>query len=197
VIIPFRRLLLAGSSAAAFGLAALLSASAARADAVSLSACNGNALNQAFQQWSDPSYYELAPGGTFADWSWSLSGGAAIVPRAEPFAVTGTLSSSSLSLPAGAVAQSPATCVDAAYPTIRFFVAGSGTVSVSVVYNGTVIPSGEVAATGAWAPGPVTVTGSAIIGAANGGTAEVSLLLTAVSGNPQVSDVFIDPWRSS
>ena len=65
-----------------------------------------------------------------------------------------------------------------------------------MVYNGTVIPSGTVAAGGSWAPGPIAVTGSAITGALNGGTAQVSIRLTGVSGNPVVSDVFIDPWRS-
>ena len=56
-------------------------------------------------------------------------------PGAEPFAATGTLGSWSLSLPAGASAQSPPTCVDAAYPTIRFFTQGTGLLEVNVVYG--------------------------------------------------------------
>ena len=194
-----RRLLIAAPSALVLAAGALLAAPGAQADlgsVLNLSACNSNALSQTFLPWLDQSNYELAPGGTFADSSWSLSNGAAIVPGAEPWGVPGSVSPSSLSLPEGASAESPATCVDAAYPTIRFFVAGTGIVGVSVIYNGTEIPSGQVAAHGAWAPGPVTVTGSAITGALNGGTAQVSLRLTALSGNPRVSDVFIDPWRT-
>ena len=193
VFVSVRRFLIAASTALPF---ALLAAPAAQADLVSLSACNTNALNQSFLRWGDPSYYELAPGGTFADSSWELSGGAQLVPGAEPYAAAGTLSSSSLSLPAGSSADSPATCVNAAYPTIRFFVSGWGTVAVSVVYGGTVIPSGVVLGTGAWAPSPVTITGSAVTGALNGGTAQISLRFTSVLGSPKVSDVFIDPWHS-
>jgi hypothetical protein len=191
VFVSVRRFVIAASTILPL---ALLAAPAAQADLVSLSACNTNALNQSFLRWGDPSYYELAPGGTFADSSWSLSGGAARVPGAEPYAASGSLSSSSLSLPGGSSADSPATCVNAAYPTIRFFVSGWGVIAVSVVYGNLVIPSGVVLGTGAWAPSPVTITGSAIAGALSGGTAQVSLRFTSVLGSPKVSDVFIDPW---
>ena len=50
---------------------------------------------------------------------------------------------------------------------------------------------------GNWMPTPVTVTRSAIEGAANGGTATVSLRLTGLSGSPRVDDVFIDLWGRS
>ena len=53
---------------------------------------------------------------------------------------------------------------------------------MNVVYNGTVIPSGAVVAAGNWAPGPVAITGSAITGALNGGTAKVSIRLTGEAG---------------
>lgn len=191
---PVRRFALALSAMSALATAVLLGAPAAQADLVDLSACNANALTQPFLPWADPSFYELAPGGTFSGSSWTLSGRASLVPGGEPWAVTGTPSSSSLSLPGGSSAQSPSTCVNAAYPTIRFFVGGTGIVAVSVVYNGVVIPSGLAVAGGSWAPGPIAVTGSAIVGALNGGTAHVSLRLTGVLGSPKVSDVFIDPW---
>jgi hypothetical protein len=177
----------------------LAAAPAAQADApVSLSTCNSNNLSQVFQPWVDPSNYELAPGGDFERGSapWTLSGGARLVRGGEPFAVTGTLGSTALSLPAGATAVSPSTCVTAAYPDLRFFIAGSGTVQVSVIYGNTVIPAGTVPAGGDWAPGPIAVTGSAVAGAENGGTAQVSIALTALSGNPLIDDVYIDPWRS-
>jgi hypothetical protein len=195
VIVSARRFVVAAPAALALA-AALLVAPAAQADVVDLSACNTNALTQSFLRWGDPSSYELAPGGNFADSSWSLSGGAKLVSGAEPWGVSGTPSSSSVSLPGGASAQSPATCVNAAYPTIRFFASGFGTVAVSVVYDGLVIPSGVNLSLGGWAPSLMAVTGSAITGALNGGTAQVSLRLTSVLGTVKVSDVFVDPYRS-
>src|ERR1700729_2346616 len=104
--------------------------------------CGNPSLSQPFAPWWDYSSYELAPGGDFETSTWSLSGGAAIVPGSEPFAATGTLGQSSLSVPAGASAVSPATGVDAAYPTARLFVGGTGSVAVSVVYAGIPIPAG-------------------------------------------------------
>ena len=62
-----------------------------------------------------------------------------------------------------------------------------------MVYDGLPIPAGLVVAGGSWAPSPVAVTASAITGAMNGGTAQVSLRFTSVAGDPQVSDVFVDP----
>lgn len=189
-----RRLLAPLSCTTALAAAALWVAPAASANVVELSTCNNTQLTQPFLPWGDPAYYELAPGGDFESPSWTLSGGAAIVPGSEPFAATGTLGGYSLSLPAGASAQSPFTCVDAAYPDMRFFIAGSGIVRVSVIYDGTAIPAGTVTAPGAWMPSPIMPTASAIAGALNGGTAQVSIQLTALSGDPQVDDVFIDPY---
>jgi hypothetical protein len=83
--------------------------------------------------------------------------------------------------------------VTAAYPTARYFIGGSGVVSVSMVYNGVAIPAGIAVGGGSWAPSPVAVTASAVTGALNGGTAQVSLRFTSVLGNPKVSDVFVDP----
>jgi hypothetical protein len=162
---------------------------------LNLGACNTSPLSQPFAPWGDHASYELAPGGDFETSTWSLSGGAAIVPGSEPFAATGTLGQSSLSLPAGASAVSPATCVDAAYPTARLFVGGTGSVAVSVVYAGIPIPAGVALAGGSWSPTLPMITQSAILGALSGGSANVELMVTALTGNPQVDDVFIDPWN--
>jgi hypothetical protein len=192
-MISIRRLTLTASAMSALAAGALLVAPSAQADLVDLSTCNSNALSQPFLPWADPSSYELAPGGTFSDSSWTLSGRASLVSGGEPWAVTGTPSRSSLSLPAGSSATSPQTCVNAAYPTARYFVGGSGLLVVSMVYHGVAIPAGVAVAGGGWAPSPVAITASAITGALNGGTAQVSLRFTSVLGTPKVSDVFIDP----
>ena len=191
-----RRLLVAGPSTLAIAAAALAAAPSAQADLINLNTCNTSTLSQPFSRWLDFASYELAPGGSFAGSSWSLSGGAQIVSGAEPYDAAGSPSSSSLSLPAGSSAESPATCVTAAYPDVRYFIGGTGVVAVSVVYNGLAIPAGTTVGTGWWAPSLPAVTASAITGALNGGTAQVSLRFTALLGNPKVSDVFIDPCRS-
>jgi hypothetical protein len=185
---------------------AALPVSASQADVVSVSACDGASLTQPFTPWADSDYYKLAPGGSFEGlWSgWSLSGGAMRVLGSELFGVTGSVGSYSLSLPAGAAAQSPSTCVNAAYPSFRFFLRSptdGTTVSVQASYkdvNGStvVIPVGTVPATSSWAPSPPLLTGSAIPGAVNGGTAYVSLIFTASGGTAQADDVEVDPFRS-
>jgi len=166
---------------------------------VNLNTCNLSALSHPFARWLDFAEYELAPGGDFESsaWpssAWTLTGEAKLVAGNEPYAATGTSGSSSLSLPAGSSAQSPLTCVDAAYPSIRFFIAGRGVIAVNVVDGSAVIPAGVAVAGGEWSPTPVMLTSSAVLGALSGGTAQVSVTLTSLSGSPRIDDVFIDPW---
>ena len=184
---------------------AALPVSASQADVVSVSACDGATLTQPFTPWADFDYYKLAPGGDFegSSSSWSLSGGAQQVSGSESYGVTGSVGSSSLALPVGAAAQSPSTCVNAAYPSFRFFVRSSdgAAVSVQAIYqdvNGATVsvPVGTVLAGTSWAPTPPMLTGSAIPGALNGGTANVSLRFTASGGTAQIDDVEVDPFRS-
>jgi hypothetical protein len=197
-----RRLIGTVSVACTLGVTALLAPIVSGAQAnvvnptslVNLGTCNHSALSQPFAPWLDFATYELAPGGDFESSTWTMSGRAGLVAGSEPYTATGTLGSSSLSLPAGSSAQSPLTCVDAAYPSIRFFIAGTGLVAVNVVDRGLVIPAGVAVAGSAWSPTLVMVTGSAVLGALSGGTAQVSLRFTGLAGSPQIDDVFIDPW---
>jgi hypothetical protein len=123
-----------------------------------------------------------------------LTGGAKLVAGSERHAATGTLGSFSLSLPEGSSAQSPLTCVDATFPSIRFFIEGKGSVAVNVVDGSSVAPAGVAVASGEWEPTPVMLTNSAVLGASSGGTAQVSVVLTGLSGSPRIDDVFVDPW---
>jgi hypothetical protein len=181
----------------ALALAAVLGppASAARADLIDVPACAASALSQPFAPWADVAAYELAPGGDFEQARWALGGDAQREPGSEPFAATGRVGNWSLALPAGSSAQSPPSCVDARYPTVRFFVAGTGTVAVSLVSGNLAIPAGIVVAGSVWSPTPVVVTTSPILATASGGTAQVSLRLTGLTGRPYVDDVYIDPWN--
>jgi hypothetical protein len=198
---PRRRIVFAAVVAAA--LAALTTATSARAALVSTSACDGAPLSQPFAPWGDTHLYKLVPGGDFEEGlaGWSLSGGARRVPGGEPYAVNGAAGSWSLELPAGASAQSPFTCVNAAYPTLRFFARDSGLLSnvlVQLVYRTplgveAVIPVGIVALHGEWEPTLPMLTASAVPGTLSGGTAQVALRFTALLGSSWIDDVFIDP----
>ena len=174
--------------------AAAVPISTARADVVNLNPCNSAPLSQPFAQWADPAWYELAPGGDFESSSWALSGGAHRVLGTDPYAVTGSRGFWSLQLPAGSSAQSSPTCVDAAYPTVRFFIAGSGSVAVSIVVGNTEIPAGIAVAASWWTPTPVMLTSSAVVAASSDGVAQVSLRIRALTGDPRLDDVYIDPW---
>jgi hypothetical protein len=198
VTFPLRRLRSSLAVMIALGVAGAVALSAPAAQAagpLDLGACNDAALSSPFAAWSDPSSYELAPGGDFESSSWKLSGQAVVVSGSEPFAATGTPGNASLALPAGSSAQSPETCVDAAYPTIRFFASGLGTVAVGVVYDGLYLPAGVAVSLRHWQPTPIMLTSSALPAALSGGSTDVSLVLTALTGNVRVDDVFIDPWN--
>jgi hypothetical protein len=190
------------ASVAGLALASLATASA-QADVVSTSACDGAQLTQAFARWNDPELYKVAPGGNFRGTlaGWSLLGGPQLVLGAEPYAVSGTLGTYSLSVPESASAQSPYTCVNAAYPTFRFFARSStpnSTLLVQAVYQDVTgspveIPVGTVTLSTSWQPTVPMLTGSAIPGAMNGGTAQVALRFTSQSGTTQIDDVYVDP----
>jgi hypothetical protein len=191
------------SIACVLGAMALLApiVSAAQANAASatslasVNSCDLTTLSQPFAPWLDFAKYELAPGGDFESSAWTLTSRAELVAGSEPYAATGTHGSSSLSLPAGSSARSPLTCVDATHPSVRLFIAGQGSVAVSVVDGDLVIPAGVAVAGGTWSPTPVMVTTSAVLSALSGGTAQVSVTVTSLTGSPRIDDVFVDPWR--
>jgi hypothetical protein len=188
----------AATSVLLAGLAAVVLPGAASASVLDFGKCDNSSLSQPFTPWGDSDYYKLAPGGDFEGTlaGWSLRGGAQQIAGSESFDVTGNPDSSSLSLPAGAVATSPTTCVTAAYPDLRLFTrtdTPGSTVAVSVVYGGLTIPVGVVTPTSDWQPTVPMPTLSAIPGLFNGGVANVSLRFTAVLGHVQIDDAYIDP----
>lgn len=113
------------------GAAALFAAAAPSAQAgvlvSSATDCDEAASTQVFMPWMDVANYFLAPGGDFESGAagWATSGGAGAAAGNEPWNVTGG-GSSSLGLPAGSSATSPAVCVGIEHPTIRFFAKSSG-----------------------------------------------------------------------
>ncbi|MGH2915608.1 MAG: hypothetical protein ACRDMX_11530 [Solirubrobacteraceae bacterium] len=192
---------LAGALIGVLGYAAM-SGAPAHAALISTNACDSSALSQPFAPWGDTAQYKLVPGGSFEGGAsgWTLRGEAAVVPGSEPFGATGSVGSSSLELGAGASATSPFTCVNAAYPTFRFFGRNHGLLSivvVSVVYRTVLgevaVPVGVSALSGNWSPSLPMLTASVATGLLSGGTTQVALRFTALTGHSQIDDVFIDP----
>ena len=190
-----------GSLLAAASLAA--TAAPAQAALITTGACDSSTLTQPFAAWGDSNYYKLVPGGDFegALSGWTLSGGAAQVLGSEPSGVTGSVGAKSLSLPAGASVASPLTCVDAGYPGLRFMARNDGLASllaVSLSYKAPLlglisVPVGTVALSGDWHPTARMLTLSLIPGLLTGGTTDVSVHFTELTGTTQIDDVFVDP----
>jgi hypothetical protein len=191
-----------GGTVAGLALAASSVALPVTAEAASATSCPAATLTQPFVSWSDSNYYSLVPGGSFetGEAPWTLTGGAKVAPGSETFAVTGKLGSSSLSLPQGAVAQSPFTCVEPNDRTLRLFARSEGSsasVRIAVVYQtilgNVAIPVGTAAAASSWAPTSTYHTGVLIGALLSEGSVHVAVRVTAVTGASRVDDVFIDP----
>jgi hypothetical protein len=195
-------------SFAAAALFAILPAAGASAALIETSSCDGAALSQPFAPFGDNAFYKLAPDGDFEGSlsGWTLSGGAKKVAGSEPFAATGQLGGSALSIPAGGSVTTAASCVNAAYPSYRFFYKSSGgllglvpAMKVDLVYrNGlgslVALPIGVVLPSGKWQPSLVQLTGSALEAALAGGEAGLSVRFTSLAGTWTIDDVFVDPF---
>ena len=187
----------------ALPLLGLFSAAPAQAALLGGGTCPAVSLSQPFKAWGDLNSYQLVAGGDFEGSlsGWTLSGGAQRVSGSEPYGVTGKVGASSLSLPAGASATSPFTCVNIAYPSFRFFARNGGllsTVLVQVVYKTLLgvpvsVPVGTYALSGSWQPSAPMLTASIVGGVLSGETGAVALRFTAVTGSSSVDDVLLDP----
>jgi hypothetical protein len=194
---------IAGAIIGCLGVVVLSGAPARAATLMATGACDNATLSQPFSSWGDANQYKLIPGGTFQGGAagWTLSKGATVVAGGAPFGVTAAPGSSSLDLAPGASVTSPFTCVNLSYPTFRFFARNNGllsNLSVSVVYNQAiggqlVLPVGTVALNGAWKPSAPMLTQSALGGLLSGGSAQVALRFTSLSGDSQIDGVYVDP----
>jgi hypothetical protein len=193
-------------SAAPAQAASALSAPPAQAAGLTGNSCPATAVSQPFSQFGDQSDYALVPGGDFesAAAGWTLTDGAQVVAGSEPYGATGSVGSSSLSLPAGATATSPPVCIDIAHPTLRLFerTQGLALVLIQEIYQtqlGTIDdPIGALSMSPGWEPTSVISTDPALSAAlsGDGGTAQVSFRFTTLVGAAQIDDVFLDPRMS-
>jgi hypothetical protein len=193
------------SACAALGPAA----GTASADVTSIvtDTCSG-ALSTPFKPWLDFSSYTLVPGGDFERslTGWSLNGGASLISGSEPWAVTGSLGRSSLSLPAGATAATAPVCVDLTRQTFRFFarnasVSVTATLKVDILYatasgawRTIVAGAMTTAGIGGWQVSPIYVNTSSLALLSGLSHPSIRYRFTAVGGRWQVDDLFIDPY---
>jgi hypothetical protein len=197
-----RRVISLAAVISSLGVSGALSAAPAQAALISTNTCDSSTLTTPFAKWGDTNAYKLVTGGSFESGTsgWTLSGGAKVVSGSEPYNATGSAGKSSLYLPAGSSVTTPYTCVNAAYPSLRFFAKNNGllsTVAVTLSYKGLLglipIPAGVATLSSTWAPTPPMLTLSAIPGLLSGGTTSVSIRFTALLGSSQIDDVFVDP----
>ena len=194
--------------AAAATLAVTAPAAGAGALVTSADSCATHQFTQPFAKWLDYMNYVPLPGGSFepGDRAWTLASGAKVVAGNESFYVRSRDDARSLSVPRGATVTSPAICVGLGEPTLRFFAKQSGgllstatsAMAVAVEFEtsaGLVVsaPVGTVAANLGWSPTlPMTVVAN-LLPLMPDDTTAVRFKFTAVSGNWQIDDVYVDP----
>jgi hypothetical protein len=184
-------------------LAAVLAPQAATAG--SLLGLNNNcgATSQPFAQFGDSRYYTFGTNGGLESGGngWSISGGK-VVAGNESYYVHSRYDFSSLQLPAGASAATPALCQETSSSVVRFFLRSpdSGTVRVQVVARNLlgqivgVLDVARVSPGASWQPGPAILNLQSLLALV--GVSSIQLKFLTVSGTVQVDDVYVDPWGS-
>jgi hypothetical protein len=175
----------------------------------SASSCSSQGLEQPFKRWLDPAKYFLVPGGSFEDGAagWQLKG-SSVVAGNEPFFVHGAGEASSLAIPSGASATTPAVCATLLHPTLRFFVRNKGSLlgvlRVDVLVDSPLggvltLPVGVTVAGPGWTPTlPMPFLVNTLALAGKDGTTAVAFRFTSMLGGSfHVDDVYVDPYRSA
>jgi hypothetical protein len=158
--------------------------------------CANRVLSTPFSPWGDSASYFPVAGGSFETGTagWTLTGGASVKTGGEPF-LAGS-SGSALDLPSGSTATAPATCIDLSSPTVRAFMVGKGSVTVSAIVGNAIFAIGTISPSGNWAPTAVLINVSNLLSAlSTTGTVTTLFRFTATNGDVKIDDVFVDPYR--
>jgi hypothetical protein len=174
----------------------------------SAEACSYSGAKTVFSPWGDQHNYVLAPDGGFeaGGSGWQLNRGAAVVEGNESYYLNAAGDSKSLSLPAGSSAVSPPVCMAIDTPSFRLVARNSGDPSsqlrVEAVYKllGLVRTrtAGTFRAGSTWAPTQsvsTVLTLSTLVGTLIPSAIEIRFTPLDSSGQWQVDDVYIDPFR--
>jgi hypothetical protein len=163
---------------------------------------------QVFRPWLDLANYQPAPDGAFEAGAkgWTLDD-ATTVAGNEPWKVGGTDDDTSLRVPAGGSATTPAFCVGLEHPTARFFakrVGGSllSTLRVDVRFETSLgatleLPIGVVALNGgSWQPSLPMLFVANLLPLLPGDHTPVQLRFVPQGGGSWlVDDVYVDPFK--
>jgi hypothetical protein len=176
----------------------------------SAQACSYSDAEKVFSQWGDQRHYVLAPDGGFeaGGSGWQLNRGAAVVDGNESHYLNDAADSKSLSLPAGSSAVSPPVCMAIDTPSFRLVARNTGDPSsrlrVEAVYKllGLVRTktAGTIQAGPAWNPTQsvsTVLTLSTVVGTLIPSAVEIRFTPLDSSGQWQVDDLYIDPFRRS
>ncbi|MDA0183907.1 hypothetical protein OJ997_26610 [Solirubrobacter phytolaccae] len=170
--------------AGAFAVSAALAVPAHAVSVVPTTECATPVITQPFAEWGDGNWYKRVDGGAFEEVSagWTLTGGA-------------TVADGVLSLPAGASAVSAPVCVGHDEPTLRFFGAGQGGLTVAIQFQllpglWITLPVGRDTGA-AWKPSPIIHMLANYL-PAPGDYTNVRFVFTP-SGDWQIDDVYVDP----
>lgn len=198
-------------STAVIGAAALfLSAATASAGLLAppAASCDAQPLSTPFAPWMDLARYTPLSGGSFETSAagWTLTGGSQVVAGNESFDVSGP-GSSSLSLPVGGSATSPAICVSVAHPTVRFFAKSSGggllgasLMRVDVLFDTNLglvnsLPIGVVTGSAGWQPTqPISILVN-LLALYPGDRAAIAFRFTPLLGDMAIDDIEVDPYQ--
>lgn len=169
-------------------------------------ACDYPAARKVFTTWHDNKSYVLAAdGGLEQGLGWTFADGAAVVEGNETYFLNDAADHQSLSLPSGASATSPQTCVAKNQPTFRFVAKRSGgdkksRLRVEVLYTGKhgkprSLVVGKLRGGSEWHPSKrLAVRLGQAKGKGRFTTAHIAFRFTARgAGDWQVDDVFLDP----
>jgi len=185
---------------AVVGLLALAAPAAASAATTAPAGTCGTG-SPVFARWNDNSSYKLATNGDVEAGSlgWTLTGGAAVVPGGDPFALGGKVSTKALALPAGSSATTAYSCIATGMPTFRLLARNQGSATaklrVEVVYGYGSYKASRVAADitagTAWAPTKQLSLAFGLVGDATAVQFRFTPLDSA--GRWQIDSVYVDP----
>jgi hypothetical protein len=176
----------------------------------SAQSCDVQQLSQPFSKFGDNAAYTPVPGGSFESGApaWTFTGGGRVASGNESYSVRSAGDSKSLYLPAGATATSRSICVGLGEPTLRWFGKQNGgllstvtsAMTVEVLFEDSLgqvlaVPIGAGALNSGWSPSlPAPVVANLLPLLPNNKTA-VAFRFRAVTGNWNVDDVYVDPYR--
>jgi hypothetical protein len=186
----------------------MILATTAPAGATLLGSCPDRPMSKPFLRWLDPLSYTFASNGGLEQGStgWQLRNGAKIVSGNESFNLSGT-GTSSLYLPSGSSATSPATCVQTLDVFTRFVAKNRGLILLStlkvdaIVHDSAghtfVLPAGATTGGSSWAPSLPAVALLSTLASLNDGKVTVAFRFTPIGLRAawQIDDLYVDPLK--